>query len=174
MCAWLTSSRRCCCGGGHLRVDLLLGRALARKLGALAKGQNVHADLHAGHPVVAARAGKGGSVFFPVSIGAHARAEVGLCRSHGRRLRRLRLPQRHQIRPRLFGRRHLLFQRALRKCVRLNRLQFGCLQFRVRPSPRATGPTPVPGRPAPQSTPLCARPHSPQPTCGPTPPQGRP
>ena len=114
------------------------------------------------------------AVFFPVSVGAHARAEVRLCRAHGRRLRRLRLSQRRQIGPRLCGRRHLLFQRQLRKCMRLNRLQFGCLQVRRSHRLAQLRPTPVPGRPGRQSIPLCARPRSPGPTSGPTPPQGRP
>jgi len=44
--------------GSQLGVDLLFRGALPRKLGALADGQNVDADLDAGHPVVTARAGK--------------------------------------------------------------------------------------------------------------------
>ena len=46
--------------GGQLRVDLLFRSGLPRKLGAFAEGQNVDADLNAGHPVVAARTANGG------------------------------------------------------------------------------------------------------------------
>src|ERR1039458_2090577 len=67
----------------QLGVDLLLRGTLPRKLGALAHGQNVYADLDAGHPVVPSRTHKGCPVFFPVSVGADARTKVRLCRSQG-------------------------------------------------------------------------------------------
>ena len=113
-----------------MRVDLLFSGALPRQLAAPAQRQNVDADLDASHPVVSSRSCNGCPVFFPVAIGADAGTKLRLCRSQGGPLRRLRLPQRRQIRPRLCGRGYLLFQRRPVECMRLNRLQFGCLELR--------------------------------------------
>ena len=110
MCAWLTCKRTCCCDRSHLRIDALLGRALTRQLRVLAEGKNVDADLDAGHPVVAAGARERAAVFFPVAVGAHARAEARFRRAHGFSLRRLRLPERRKVGARLHGGLQFLFQ----------------------------------------------------------------
>ena len=116
--------------GCHLRVNLLFRRAFACQLRALGQRQNIDADLNACHPAVSAGAIERRSIFLPVSICAHTRAEVGLSRSYRGGLCGLSLSQRHQVGTRLLGSRYLFFQHALRKRMRLNRFQLSCFQVR--------------------------------------------
>ena len=62
--------------GGLIERRSLFRSGLLRNLGAFAQREDVDADLSASHPVVATRTAKRSAIFFPVSVGVHARAKV--------------------------------------------------------------------------------------------------